>query len=173
MPSKMMHQNQVLEVLKASLTSCKLEKLGKRVQTHIEKSFPDNWVTVYSAKKSFESSAIRVWYTNPITGNSAHVEVRVYERSSMTGEAKDWRAQALVEIERQFSYDTDERARQEEAIFPALSAIEEEIKSLQARALMMIEALPIPSSATVRKDSCYWDSPSRELTKRLPATFPR
>ena len=171
-----MNHNEALEILKRALSACTLTQLGKRVETYLQNQIGERgdnsgdtfypYVSVWVGKQSHESSVIRFWYDR-----AKSTEVRVYTKSLTGEEPRDWRKNALEDIERQFSYDYDQRAEQEAKHIDTFKHIEEQIKVLQAQARKIIEDMPVPARATIRNDKSFWMHPSAELRKRFPLSF--
>lgn len=66
--------------------------------------------------------------------------------------------------------DYRERELAEQSLIGALQLLEDAIKDARHMARIFVETLPIPTSATVRKDST-WDQPSYKLRKKFPLLF--
>lgn len=64
-----------------------------------------------------------------------------------------------------------ERAEQEALLHEKLAELSQGVDSLRQQARMLIEELPVPSKATVRRTSQYWKQPSSDLTKEFPNLF--
>lgn len=67
--------------------------------------------------------------------------------------------------------DSQERHEQEQLLYPELLKLEDDVKHLIHKAKMMVKNLPVPASATVRKDSHAWGNASAELAGRFPILF--
>lgn len=150
----------ILQVVRVTFEQVKHHKVyGKRVIDAFRKALPD-----YSVYGGFEHSLgkFRVW------GKSLPYNDSLY---FCWNSGRTWQEGFEQEILRQDPSDAIERARDESAIEAECVDMERQILALQARAKLLVASLPIPKSAVTRKDSIFWESPSRALAEKCPNLF--
>jgi len=82
-----------------------------------------------------------------------------------------WQDGFVYDLRRQDPSDSAERMLQEATLVSRLDELARKVDALRAEALGLIEALPEPKSADLRKGAYCWTKPSGELSKRYPTLF--
>jgi len=161
-------QKQVIEALKKGFRKCRHhQKFTKRLEPIFQAEFgPDFYVRCAPASQNRLGWAeIHVW------GREIPFHERI--RLGLTTGQGDWQEAFLKEIQRVDCSDYEERQEQEKEFYSAFEQMEQSIAEIRGRALKMIESLPVPKSATIRAESCFWEGPSWELREKFPHLFGR
>jgi len=97
------------------------------------------------------------------------IVLALYSNGGMLAES--WYDKLMTSIAVAENYDGIQRLKAEQDLLPELEAIESQIGALRKQARDIITALPVPASATVRKEKHFWGDASSEMRKHLPLTF--
>jgi hypothetical protein len=111
-------------------------------------------------------------YTLGVWGNGLHHSDRISLYWTISDNHHcTWQEGFLGELDRHDLSDQQEREQDEERLLPELEKLNTEVENCVERAQKLIEKLPIPKSAKLRNEQCFWDRPSSELQKRFPFLF--
>lgn len=175
----------ILNSMRTAVDECAHhQKFTKRVRDHI-RSFLDEYTVSISVEgtgvRQFAATRynIRVW-----TGGACcrHSPIITYEGAvHVTWSSKndlEWYNDCMRAIDITDPSDYMERELQEQSLSGLIAQREKEITQLSAQIEMLrdgvhrrIAALPVPTSAKVRKDPSHWNSPSQALVAQFPITF--
>lgn len=157
-------QIEVIGGIRSALEKCRHHReFTWRVRPLLEEALPGYSVSVEPSSK-FHQASIRVW------GNGLPFNESVHVCWNTDGD-KPWTELCVAAIDRSDPSDYREREIQEAKLAPMLEGMEREMERLRAEAAALIAGLPIPSSATLRKEGFFWERPSSALTKRFPLLF--
>lgn len=181
----------IVRVIKDALkTYTRKGTLNNYFSRHVKKAlraeFGDKPTIIVNveAEHNFHKFEVSMWNTPGAEGYDKRIEMStsfgwseagLLVRNDRTGETledgKGWEAKILESIERYDTTDHNERVEDEKALYTELDEIEAEIKWLKARAAKLVEDLPIPKAATVRKDAVHWKTPTSGLREKYPLSF--
>lgn len=130
----------------------------------LRRALPEYVVYVGSPSYSPTTVEIAVWGSGISHGNQLRLSLHGMRDNMPT----TWQSGLEAELDRADLTDKLEHVDSEETLVPELEAIEEQIAALRAKARAMWVRLPIPKSATIRRDACFWDRPSYEIRERFP-----
>jgi hypothetical protein len=132
----------------------------RRCKPFIEAELPGYTISV--DPDHYGLRTIRVW------GNGLPYDNGVY---LCWNSSKPWAEGMSEALEIADSSDYAERSKDEEPLKAKLDALSAQVEAARAEAAALIEALPIPTSATIRKDHPTWSGPTSELSKAYPLLF--
>ncbi len=136
----------------------------KRVLPFLREALPEYTVTI---DVEGNRCIVKVW------GNGIDYNDCVYITWSCLEQSKPikWQDGFLRALERADLSDYAEREAHEKALIPQLEKLNTEVQDRVRAARILIESLPVPMSATVRKDQHHWSNASRALCERFPILF--
>jgi hypothetical protein len=150
-----------------------LRKAFERVKHHqawsgrLKKAFqtvlPEYTISIGVGEYAGALHNVRVW------GNGLHYEDCVYVCFNA---GKVWQEGFSEELEIADCSDAAERQTQEVKLLPELEQIEAQIRALRAKAEALFTALPVPTSATIRKAEHFWSDASYALKGKYPNIWP-
>lgn len=147
----------------------------KRVENVFKAALPGYSVFV----RTEQYKVIGSYHSITVYGNGIEYNERVSVHWHWYAkEGEHWHTFFLEALAIKDPTDSKERETQEETLTQELTylaasaqGLQDQLDAVRAEALNSIAALPIPSTATVRNKSIYWDKPGHALTQRFPILF--
>jgi len=160
----------VLDGIKAALEKFKhYKEFTQRVKPFLEEALPGYTVSVQVDKKLSLSTSyhIGVW------GKDIDYNHRVYLIWSDMSDSqpRPWLDGLLNALAVADPRDSLERQAEEAKHHSTFALINSEVEALIRKARSIVEAMPIPTCATVRNDHPCWKSASTKLRKEFPLLF--
>jgi hypothetical protein len=134
---------------------------SNRIKAKFQAALPEYTIALGAGECAGALNTLRIW------GNGFDYNNRCVYLCWNTGQ-QPWQAGFLEALDIADPSDYQEWQESEKEELDALSAIERQIIALRQEADNRIKRLPIPKSATVRKNECHWQSPSGVLKAMFP-----
>ncbi len=144
-----------------------LKKFNLRIRSIIQAELPEFTISCETPGTYDNLAGVKVW------GNGLKYDNMVYLLWSGV-RYPNWQEGFIAQLETQNPSDRIERRAQEKNLDEQhfnFAELENRIKEIQERAKDAVRFLPVPPSATVRKNKNHWSSPSRELKAKYPLLF--
>ena len=128
-------------------------------------------VCVHVDKSKYRGDSIKVWGCGIPFDHSVWLSPREYDYNRPDRPAMSWPDAIECGLQRADDSDHYERLDAERELYAKFSDMAAQIDALRNAAKMMVFGLPIPPSATIRKEPHFWHDARPETRKEFPQLF--
>jgi hypothetical protein len=137
----------------------------KRIEKKLAELLP-----LYTVRCSDDGHFARV----AVWGNGLAYDKKIdlsWISSNYTREAKTWQEKFAEDLDRNDLSDYAERQEQLMPHLAYLADLENRMQTIREEAAKKIAALPIPTSAKMRSNECFWNNAPCSLAEKFPLLF--